>query len=265
GVDLRREDLEGGDGVDADVDGRGDGVGRAHRARPWRSLRRSACSLNAPSCSLQNASTWSNHACRAANGSRPTRKTRKRASASTPVASTSPPARSTRRCRLIAGALISAEAARSPARRGPVRNRSTTCRRVGSDSAENVTPRSLMIVSMLASSTWSMLRARAARDVQGVAGLVHDGAVPHTPRHAARVSCREGDDPLALVLLEHHVDRARQEADDLVPGRMHLPEVPVLGVVERAYQPTAVELGAAVDRVPELVVDFDGQRLGAVL
>src|SRR5262249_45548272 len=57
GADLLGDHLECRDGVDADLDARGHGVGRAHRARRVRVPRRSAWALNAPSCSLQNAST----------------------------------------------------------------------------------------------------------------------------------------------------------------------------------------------------------------
>src|SRR5262245_15002140 len=155
----------------------------------------------------------------------------------------------------MAGALISVETASSPARRGLVRSRSTTCRRVGSASAESVTSSSVMAVSMLPPrrSTRAVAGAFAARDVQAVAGLTHDRPMPHALRDDARVAGLERHDPLAAFLLEHDVDRARQEAHELVPGRMHLPVVPVVRVVEGADEPAPVELGPVVDRLPERV------------
>src|SRR5262245_52272388 len=60
-----------------------------------------------------------------------------RPSCSSPASSTSWLSRSTRRCRVNAGALTSSSPASSPARFGPRRSRSTTPRRVGSASAAN--------------------------------------------------------------------------------------------------------------------------------
>src|SRR5438132_5329864 len=137
--DVLGEDLEGGGGIDGDRDARHDRRAVAHTVPP---RARSAWALNEPSCSAQNACTWSSQAWRAAKRSGRRWYIRRRASSSTSSASTSPLARSTLRWRLIAGALISTVAASSPARRGPSRSRSTTIRRVGSASADSVASRS---------------------------------------------------------------------------------------------------------------------------
>src|SRR5205814_3207463 len=63
---------------------------------------------------------------------------RTRASCSGPLSVTRPLLRRTRRCRLIAGRVMSRPSASSPARRGPRRSRSITPRRTGSARAPRV-------------------------------------------------------------------------------------------------------------------------------
>src|SRR5262245_13551160 len=140
-VDLFREDPERRLGRDCHEDrngrlvaGNATGVAQLRGSR----LVRSACCLNASSCSPQNASTSSSQPRSSENGSRSRQYTRTRASCSRPSSLTSPALRSTRRCRLIAGRVIARASAISLARRGLARSRSTTPRRVGSASAASV-------------------------------------------------------------------------------------------------------------------------------
>ncbi len=65
GVDLVGEDRERSVDVHVDVDRNTHRRGRPHRVPPEGGRARSACCLKRPSCSDQNAWTWSSHACNA--------------------------------------------------------------------------------------------------------------------------------------------------------------------------------------------------------
>ena len=152
---------------------------------------RSACCLKRPSCSDQNAWIWSSHACNATKCSARSEYTRPRASASTASTSTRPLARSTLRCRPIAGRDMPVTAASSLERRGPSRRTSMTRRRVG-------------------------IRERGERDVDRVAEVIH-----HRVNHSPEARPGQGRRSRAWAGLERGVLAPAEEAPGLGAQQQH--------------------------------------------
>src|SRR5215470_13724229 len=112
-----------------------------------------------------------------------------------------------------------------------------------------------------------MLGPVAARDEETHARRADDPAMPDAARDDACRPLAQLDDALAAGLVEDEVERAREDVDELVPRRVHLPVIPVALApeVRDGDEPSALKIGAGIDRRPEVVADRDGLRARSVL
>src|SRR6266404_1153837 len=98
----------------------------------------------------------------------------------------------------------------------------------------------------------AVLRAGPRRQEHQLAGLFHDAAVPDTLGHDEGLTGLQARPLLAPLGVEHQLQLARQQHQDLIAGGMTLPMVPVGVLAGAAHQAAVVEVVAAFDARPEL-------------
>jgi hypothetical protein len=72
------------------------------------------------------------------------------------------------------------------------------------------------------------------------------------------------DDSLSLLILQDNVNRAREEHDEFITGRMPLPRWPIAGLMGDTDEPPPVQGDTAGDLGPEAGVYFHGYLITAV-